>query len=197
MKPTNNKITFISSNEMKIKEVKAILGDQSTSFPYALECQSFELAEPQATPVEISRSKCEEAAKLVGGPVIVDDTSLHFNALGGMPGPYIKHFYLAMGNSALSKMLDSFADRSAYAQCVVSFSAGPGEEVRTFCGIAEGTIIDSAKFSDSGGFGWDPLFIPSGFDVPFGQMPMEQKNRLSHRFKALRELKAFINSRSE
>jgi inosine triphosphate pyrophosphatase len=184
---------------MKIREVTAILGGDAT-FPYQLECQNFDLLEPQATPVEISRAKCAQAAALVNGPVLVDDTSLHFNALGGMPGPYIKHFYTSMGNSGLAKLLDSFEDRSAYAQCVVSFCPGRGEEIMTFVGIAEGIIIPSSDVAVKGnnnGFGWDPLFIPTGHDVPFGSMRFELKNSLSHRSKALRELRRWVNSRSE
>lgn len=193
-----DRITFISSNQLKIREVKAILGE-GNSFPYLLECKSFELLEPQATPVEISRAKCAQAVQLVSGAVIVEDTSLHFNGLQGMPGPYIKAFYESMGNEGLAKMLDGFNDRSAYAQCVVSFSNGVGHEIKTFVGVAEGCIIASSSVPDttSKGFGWDPLFIPTGFNIPFGQMEMEQKNKLSHRFKAFRELKAYINSRTE
>lgn len=193
---TTSVITFISSNEMKIKEVKALLGDKTT-FPYQLECKNFELLEPQATPVEISRAKCAQAAQFVDGPVIVEDTSLHFNGMNGMPGPFVKFFYESMGNVGLAKMLDSFEDRSAYAQCVVSFTYGVGQEIKTFVGVAEGTIIKNPTEGMSKGFGWDPIFIPSGFDRPFGQMELEQKNQLSHRFKAFRELKGFLNSRTD
>ena len=193
-------ISFVSSNEMKFREVRAILGcDSDPSFPYKVECVNFDLLEPQATPVEISRAKCAQAVQLVDGPVMVDGTSLHFNSLNGMPGPYIKHFYSSMGNEGLARLLDGFGpDRSAYAQCVVSFCAGRGQEIQTFCGVAEGRIIPSNEVADGGkGFGWDPLFIPLGHQVPFGEMPSELKNKLSHRYKALRELKAYINSRSE
>jgi hypothetical protein len=91
---TKKTLTFISSNALKIAEVKSILLDDSDGchFPYDLECQGAELLEPQATPIEISRAKCIQALRLVpdGGPVCVEDTSLHFNALHGMPGPYSK-----------------------------------------------------------------------------------------------------------
>jgi inosine/xanthosine triphosphate pyrophosphatase family protein len=65
----------------------------------------------------------------VGGPVLVEDTSLCFNAYQGLPGPYIKWFLEKMGHSGLNKMLDSFEDRSAYAMCIFSFSPGPGHEL--------------------------------------------------------------------
>lgn len=102
-------LTFVSSNARKIKEVKLILG---SNFPWKIRTHSVDLEEPQATPIEVSRSKCRQAIELCDGPVIVEDTSLCFNALNGMPGPYIKWFYEAIGNEGLVKLLDAFDDKS-------------------------------------------------------------------------------------
>lgn len=99
---TFKEITFVSSNLNKIKEVKLLLGED---FPWSLNCKSLELPEPQALPVEISIAKCKRAAELCNGPVIVEDTSLCFNALNGLPGPYIKWFYESIGNAGLAKVL--------------------------------------------------------------------------------------------
>lgn len=201
---TKRRLTFISSNALKIAEVKSILLDDSDGchFPFELICSGAELLEPQATPIEISRAKCIQALRLVDGPVCVEDTSLHFNALQGMPGPYIKSFFEAMGNEGLSNLLTGFEDRSAYAQCVVSFSHGLNSEIHTFCGISEGVIVDPeelrAREKKGTSFGWDPLFIPDkGEGRTFGELDMKQKNRLSHRFKAFRQLKSFINDRGD
>jgi inosine triphosphate pyrophosphatase len=201
---TKKKLTFISSNALKIAEVKSILLDDSDGchFPYELVCTGAELLEPQATPIEISRAKCIQALRLVDGPVCVEDTSLHFNALQGMPGPYIKSFFESMGNEGLSNLLAGFEDRSAYAQCVVSFSHGLNSEIHTFCGISEGIIVDPeelrAREKKGTSFGWDPLFIPDkGEGKTFGELDRKQKNRLSHRFKAFRQLKSFINDRGD
>lgn len=189
-------ITFISSNKNKIAEVRALLKD----LPCELYVESLELWEPQATPVEISRAKCAQAVKLVSGPVIVEDTSLCFNALNGMPGQYIKHFYESLGSEGLARLLDGFSDRSAYAQCVLSYSEGMGAEPKTFIGVAEGSILrpeEVASRADSNGFGWDPIFVPNGFSKPFGQLSFEVKNLNSARFKAFRQLKQYLNSHSE
>lgn len=69
-------------------------------------------------------------ADQVNGPVMVEDTGLCFNALGGLPGPYIKWFLEGIGHEGLNKMLGGFVDKSAYAQCVFAFCAGPGTEVK-------------------------------------------------------------------
>mmetsp|Transcript_17258 Transcript_17258/g.38297 ORF Transcript_17258/g.38297 Transcript_17258/m.38297 type:complete len:243 (-) Transcript_17258:371-1099(-) len=102
-------ITFVSSNQMKVREVQMILGD---NFPWELRTHSVELFEPQAPPIEVSRSKCRQAVNICQGPVIVEDTSLCFNALNGLPGPYIKWFYEAVGNEGLAKMLEGYEDKT-------------------------------------------------------------------------------------
>jgi inosine triphosphate pyrophosphatase len=184
-------ITFVTSNKLKIEEVKAILGED---FPWTLKFDGLDIEEPQATPIEISQAKCRIAAELVGGPVIVEDTSLCFNALNGLPGQYIKWFYEAVGNEGLAKMLSGFDDKSAYAECVLSFTLGKGEQVRSFVGIAEGSIVPP---STDAGFGWDPIFIPAGKDVTFAEMGKDEKNGMSHRYKAFRQFKAYVNSRMD
>ena len=185
-----DEITFVSSNINKIKEVKLLLG---TDFPWKLNCESLELPEPQASPVEISIAKCKRAAELCNGPVIVEDTSLCFNALNGLPGPYIKWFYESIGNEGLAKMLDGFDDKSAYAQCVLSFTLGKDRDVKTFVGAVDGEIINPQGEDN---FGWDQIFRPLGSDKTFAQMSRAEKNKISHRFKAFREFKAFLNSRA-
>ena len=80
-------VTFVTGNAKKLEEVRAILGE---SLPVSLVSQKLDLPELQGEPEEISAKKCELAATEVGGPVFVEDTSLCFNALNGLPGPYIK-----------------------------------------------------------------------------------------------------------
>jgi len=103
--------------------------------------RDIDLPELQGTPTEISSEKCILAAKEVNGPCIVEDTCLCFNALGGMPGPYIKWFLGACGNGGLNKMLVGFEDKSAYAMCVFSYTEGPGHPVATFVGRTDGKIV--------------------------------------------------------
>ena len=108
-------VTFVSSNKYKINEVKMILGNE---YPWELRINSVDLFEPQAPPVEVSRWKCRQAAKICNSPVIVEDTSLCFNALNGLPGPYIKWFYESIGNDGLAKLLDGHEDKSG--ECYLS-----------------------------------------------------------------------------
>ena len=92
MKP---RITFITGNKKKLEEVVAIIGD---SLPFELVSMKLDLPELQGEPKEVSIEKCKIAARQCKGPVMVEDTSLCYNALGGLPGVYIKVFILLFNN---------------------------------------------------------------------------------------------------
>ncbi len=77
----------------------------------------------------------------MNGPVLVEDTSLCFNALGGLPGVYIKWFLDKTGHEGLNNLLAAYPDKSAYAQCIFSFSLGPGHEPTVYVGQTHGTIV--------------------------------------------------------
>ena len=186
-------------------------------------------------PEKIAAAKCRLAARVVGGPVLVDDTSLCFSALGGLPGPYIK-WYVAgrgtascagpgrkqmgtayqlsthssflplphrpihlrfqdkLGGAGLVKMLRGFDDRGAWALCSVAFSPGPGAEPCVFIGRTDGVIVDCDGI---GGFGWDAIFQPNSANTTFAKMSTEEKNKCSHRGRALRQLAAFLSENEE
>lgn len=182
-------ITFISSNMNKVKEVQSILG---TDFPWDFKYQSMDLFELQGNPVEISTEKCKQAIDHCDGPVIVEDTSLCFNALNGLPGPYVKWFYESIGNQGLYKMLDGYEDKTCYAQCILSFSLGKGHDIKVFVGASDGVVVEPKGENN---FGWDSIFQPVGYHKTFAEMERSEKNKISHRYKAFREFKSYINSK--
>ena len=114
-----------------------------------------------ADPVVVVTHKVKQAYELLKQPVLVEDTSLCFNALDGLPGPFIKFFVEAKdGFESLCRMLDGFEDRSAYATAVYGYY--DGQEIRIFTGKLEGKIADHPR--GSGGYGWDSIFEPEGYD---------------------------------
>jgi inosine triphosphate pyrophosphatase len=181
------KLTFVSANPHKLEEVRQILGDE-----FVVESSSIEIPEIQGEPEEISINKCIHAARQVAGPVIVEDTALCFNALKGLPGPYIKWFLAKLGHEGLglNQLLAGFSDKSAYALCIVSFVAGPNQHPVTFIGRTDGKIVPPRGPKD---FGWDPIFEPSGFDKTYAELTKDVKNRISHRGKALQKLKQYLH----
>ncbi|KAJ1368340.1 hap1 transcriptional regulatory prottein [Parelaphostrongylus tenuis] len=136
--------------------------------------------------------KARAAVEYVDGPILVEDTSLCFNALGGLPGVYIKWFLKKLGPSGLYQMLAGFDDKSAYAQCIFAFTEGKGQPVHIFRGRCPGHIVPPRGSND---FGWDPCFQPQGFLETFAEMNKETKNKISHRAKALELVKRFLEAR--
>nr|XP_056700631.1 inosine triphosphate pyrophosphatase [Euleptes europaea] len=187
MSAAGRSVVFVTGNAKKLEEVIQILGD---SFPYRLVAKKIDLPEYQGEPDDISVQKCQEAAKQVQGPVIVEDTCLCFNALGGLPGPYIKWFLEKLKPEGLYKLLAGFEDKSAYALCTFAFSTGnPEDPVKLFKGQTHGQIVDPRGPRD---FGWDPCFQPEGYEQTYAELPKPVKNSISHRYKALNKLSAYF-----
>jgi inosine triphosphate pyrophosphatase len=141
------------------------------------------------SPTEIAVEKCRLAALQVGGPCITEDTCLCFNALQGLPGPYIKWFLEKLGHDGLNKMLVGFEDKSAYALCTFTYSAGPDSTPIVFDGRTEGRIVPPRGPTN---FGWDPIFLPDGFEQTYAEMDKSVKNSISHRSRALAKLRVCI-----
>ena len=189
------RVTFVTGNAKKLEEVVAILGlnggEKSSDLSGIVDIISkkIDLPELQGEPDEVSREKCRLAAAQLQCPVMVEDTSLCFNALGGLPGVYIKWFLEKTGHEGLNNILAAYDDKSAYAQCVFSFCEGPGARVHTFVGRTHGKIVPARG---PNAFGWDPVFEPEGFNETYAELDKSIKNEISHRFRALEKLKAFF-----
>ncbi|KAK2144993.1 hypothetical protein LSH36_713g01009 [Paralvinella palmiformis] len=166
-------IVFVTGNAKKLEEVVQILG---TTFPYKVISQNIDLPEYQGEPDEICIAKCKEAAKHINGPVLIEDTCLCFNALGGMPGPYIKWFLMKLGPSV--------APMNIFSIVVIIL----------FRGRTEGQIVEPRGPTN---FGWDPCFEPNGFMQTFAEMTEETKNSISHRSRALKALKDYFTSNAD
>ena len=104
----------------------------SFSFFKNLICSFLLVPEIQGTTVEVASAKCRSAAELVGGPCITEDTALCYEALNGLPGPYIKYFMTNIGHDGLNRMLVGFESKKAEALCTFAYSAGPGERRTRF-----------------------------------------------------------------
>mmetsp|Transcript_11724 Transcript_11724/g.17763 ORF Transcript_11724/g.17763 Transcript_11724/m.17763 type:complete len:631 (+) Transcript_11724:59-1951(+) len=190
-------LTFVTGNAKKLEEVMQILGCDDSSpdaFPYRIVSRKLDLPELQGSPEEVSKEKCRLAAEQIKGPVIVEDTSLCFNALGGLPGVYIKWFLEKTGHEGLNNLLMGYEDKTAYAQCIFSFSYGPGkttDEPLLFVGRCHGQIVPARG---PNAFGWDPIFQPDGYSETYAEMASTVKNTISHRYRSLCALKDFFIS---
>ncbi|KAF3084002.1 nucleoside triphosphate pyrophosphohydrolase ham1 [Orbilia oligospora] len=179
-----DRITFVTGNAGKLAEVQAILGQY-----IKIDNHGLDLEEIQGTIEEVSSAKCKKAAEALQGPVLTEDTCLCFNALNGLPGPYIKWFMQGVGHSGLNKLLAGFEDKSAEAVCTFAFSEGPGSEPLIFQGRTQGKIVCPRGPPK---FGWDPIFEYEG--QTYAEMDKEKKNSVSHRGKALQKFKDFLET---
>jgi len=178
-------ILFATTNEHKIREAEAILKDFGI------------MIKPIATEkIEIQHSSLEEIAKFaaiqayvkVGKPVAVEDSGLFIEKLNGFPGPYSNYVYKTIGLRGILKLLEDYKDlgsRKAVFVAVVAYALSEAN-VMIFKGVTEGYI--SFNIRGSGGFGYDPIFIPYNSTKTFAEMSIEEKNLYSHRGKAFRAL---------
>ena len=131
------------------------------------------------------------------GLVVADDSGLEVDALGGAPGLYSARYAGpgATDNENIARLFSELCkhpdDRSFAARfrCVLAL-AREGEMLGTFEGVIEGTIVDSPR--GAAGFGYDPVFQPTGFAQTFAEISSAEKNRISHRAKAIRLLKVAL-----
>ena len=189
---TNNKtfITFITGNRNKLEEVRSILKTNQENTHYSIKSLDIDLPEVQGEPEYVIQEKCKSASSQLNSPIIVEDTSLCFNALGGLPGPYIKWFMKKIGLDGLNKLLLGYEDKTIEAKCIFAYQENRDSQIHYFTGITKGTLVEPRGNMN---FGWDPVFLPEGYNKTYGEMANETKNSISHRFKALQLLKEFLN----
>ncbi len=176
---------FITGNKNKFEEVKSILPQ--------VEQINIDLPEIQDIDAkEIIKAKLLEALNHREAEFIVEDTSLCFDCLNGLPGPLIKWFMKTIGIEGLSNITKNLGNNKAEAKTIVGYAKSQ-DEIYFFEGSIKGKIISPRG---SSGFGWDPIFQPDGFSRNFAEMSREEKNSISMRRIALNKLKEFIESKN-
>jgi inosine triphosphate pyrophosphatase len=179
-------ITFVTGNAKKLAEVQRIVGDD-----LPLVSQGLDLPELQGEPEEVASVKAKEAFSRIGTPVLVEDTSLCFNAMQGLPGVYIKWFLDKLGHDGLNQMLVGFEDKTAYAQCIFAYCDESGE-TKVFVGQTHGKIVPARGDNK---FGWDPIFEPDESNgLTYAEMTMDAKNAISHRGRSLQKVREFFGA---
>lgn len=189
-------LVFASNNPHKLQEIAAILGPEfHLSSLSEIGC-SEEIPEPWPTLEENALAKARFVYQRYGRNCFADDTGLEVDALGGRPGVQSAR-YAGPGKNSRDNMLKLLEElknesrRKARFRAVIALIID-GEEM-LFEGIVNGVIAHEPK--GEGGFGYDPVFIPEGYEQTFGQLPAELKNTMSHRFRAIEKLVGFLKER--
>jgi XTP/dITP diphosphohydrolase len=187
------KLIFATNNAHKLGEVQALLGDAFTLVTLR-ECGITEDIPETADTLEGNAlQKARYVYEKTGLDCFADDTGLEVDALGGAPGVHSARYAtdghdFAANNRLLLKNLDGVTDRTARFRTVIALILDGVEY--TFEGRVEGTIATAESGSE--GFGYDPLFVPSGEIITFAQMSAEAKNAISHRGRAVAKLVNFL-----
>jgi len=185
--PAEEKLILVSSNPNKGIEAERILG-------VPLLRVSLVLPEIQAATVEeVTRYKLEVARSKGYHRLIVEDVSLGFDELGNFPGPYVRWLLEAAGGRGLAVIAYALRNRSARAQCCVAY--WNGVEGKLFQGETTGDILVDARGEQK--FGWDAWFQPHGSNKTFAEMTDAEKDAVSHRGKAYRQLAEHLAQQKE
>jgi non-canonical purine NTP pyrophosphatase (RdgB/HAM1 family) len=175
---------FVTGNQHKADHLSRLL-------ELPLEHIKLDLDEIQSANLEeVATHKVKQAYGLVKRPVFVEDVALGFDALDGLPGPFIKFFLTAEGGlENLCRMLDGFSSRRAYGECV--FAYYDGKKLELFRGGIAGIVPEHPQGKD--GFGWDPIFCPDGYDGRTRAELTEQEYAVVYQvIKPIAALRAFL-----
>jgi inosine triphosphate pyrophosphatase len=180
-------ITFITGNPHKAEQLEENLG-----FP--VQSRQLDIAEIQSLdPAEVAEAKVRAAYEKLGIPVLVEDTSIRFTALGKLPGPYIKAFIEELGAAGICKILDCYDDRGATVE--TQFALFDGTELLFFKSSMLCTVADQPRGAD--GIGTDSILIPEGSTKTWGEMDKEEQTKTSVRMIAIGKLANYLNGRRQ
>lgn len=187
-----DKLIIATANKHKLIEIEAIFKETKIS---AMPKEIPEILEEGKTFIQNSLIKAKAVYNFTKIPSLADDSGLCINSLGGNPGIYSARYggenlsYKEKMQIILDELKDK-KDRSAYfitsAVCVLNEKYYIVSE-----GKVEGKIIESPRGFE--GFGYDPIFMPNGFDITFAEMPLDKKNSISHRFIAMSKMKEILS----
>lgn len=187
------KIIFATGNPHKVREINEI--SKNSVIEFVLPPEGFDPVENGKTFLENSYIKAKEASKLSKSVSLADDSGLCAEALNGGPGLYSAR-YAPTAQERIDKLLNNMknaANRKAKFVCAMTLTDGEGNILNQETGECCGHIALSQ--SGTNGFGYDPVFIPNGYDITIADMPEDLKNKISHRSIALGKMLKYLVSK--
>jgi XTP/dITP diphosphohydrolase len=180
------RLIVATRNAHKVEEIRAILSAFEV-LDLSVLTDPPEVEETGSTFLENAILKAQAISELTDALVLSDDSGLEVDSLGGDPGVYSSRYAGEDGNDSLNnekllREMDGQSERTARFRCVIVLARG-GKVLADFSGAVEGQILQ--RNQGEGGFGYDPLFVPDGYERSFAGLGEEIKNGLSHRSRAL------------
>jgi len=180
-------LVFITGNQNKADYLAKLLG-------MPISHQKVDLDEIQSLDLRaITEHKVRQAYALVKKPVLVEDVGFSIDALGRLPGPFIKWFIEEIGLAGICRLGDGLPDRSATASCCYGYY--DGEELKLIYNERQGTLADEPR--GDAGFGWNPIFIPADETLTLGEMSEEAFQKQYLRNKPIQALGEFLRTKSK
>jgi len=189
-------IVFVTNNKHKLEEVRNILGDNYDIRSLADIGCNMDIPETGSTFEENALQKAHFVKKFYGFDCFADDSGLEVDALDGAPGVHSARYASEEGhdheanNAKLLKEMEGKTNRKADFKTVIAFVTSDADHC--FEGKVNGHIINEKRGTQ--GFGYDPLFVPDGYEQTFAEMGPEEKNKISHRARAVKKFVDFLNS---
>ena len=184
-------LVLASNNAHKLEEIRAVLGSMyEIKGLKDIGCHD-DIPETADTFAGNAIQKARYIKEHYGYDCFADDSGLEVDALGGAPGVFSARYSGGGSEANMEKLLHNLTEkneRGAQFRTVIALLVG--EETHLFEGIVRGTIIHERR--GEGGFGYDPIFVPEGYDLTFAQLGSEVKNRISHRAKAVEKLAEYL-----
>ena len=197
---TGDHLLIATHNRGKLEEMEALLAPYGITVSSAADHGLPEPEETGTTFVENARIKAHAAAKATGLPALSDDSGIEIDALDGAPGVYTadwaetptgRDFVMAMRKTHdLLEAKGAPYPRTARFCCTLVLAWPDGHD-EVFPGVMEGQIVWPMRGDQ--GHGYDPIFQPEGYDMTFGEMDRWEKNKISHRAKAVEKLRQVLN----
>lgn len=180
---------FLTSNEGKFREAAAVAAASGLRLKM-LAARKIEIQSDRLQ--EIASYAAQEAANRLGLAIITEDAGLFIDALNGFPGPYSSDVFRRLGTGGILKLMENIQKRKARFYSAVAYCA-PHKKPKCFTGTVEGAI--GLRPRGSGGFGFDPIFVPTkGDGRTFAQMNVREKNKISHRAASFRKLSRWMST---
>lgn len=175
-------LTFITGNKNKALQLSRYL-----AFP--VKHLQLDIEEIQSLDLEqVATAKAKSAYDLLKTPILVEDTAVTFEALGRLPGTFIKFFLQELGNEGIAKLLDGHQNRNATAETCFALCDENG--VHLFKGARKGCVAQSPRGESN--FGWNPIFIPEGETLTWAEMDSAGQSKTSMRRLAIEKLQVYL-----
>ncbi|MFW9824805.1 MAG: RdgB/HAM1 family non-canonical purine NTP pyrophosphatase [Candidatus Thorarchaeota archaeon] len=184
-------IYFVTGNSHKFREVLDLFTDQNCS--YFVEQRDLNPIEIQAqTLKEVAQFKLKSIKHKIDGSFFIEDAGFFVDVpLNGFPGIYSSYVLKSIGNEGILKLINNYDSTEAHFSAIIALYFYPLDKVFFFEGEIKGKVSKTVR--GKGGFGFDPIFIPENFtDKTFAEIPLKEKNKISHRGQALLKLIQFL-----